>query len=264
MRRLLSIGLGLWVVLAVSLFVQGEEWTKTFPISGRPELRVNASDAEIRVDAWDQKSIEARVTSEKWGFGQGGIQVTDHQTGDTVDLEVRFPHGLHVFSVGSRKTIVEIHMPREGKVRLHTGDGAILLRDVKGELEVESGDGRIDVEGADGALRAHSGDGHVRVHGRFDSLDVSTSDGRIDAEAVAGSTIGKGWSVKTGDGGVSLSVPEGFAADVALHTGDGHISLDMPVTVEGRYDHSNIHGKLNGGGLLDIHTGDGSIRLGKS
>jgi DUF4097 and DUF4098 domain-containing protein YvlB len=266
MRRLLWIGLGIWLTLSLSLWAQGEEWKKSFPISGRAELRVETSDANIRVDTWDQKNIEARVTSDKWGVGQGGIQVFDHQTGDAVEIEVRFPHGLHVFSMGSRRTLVEIHMPREGKVRLHTGDGAIELREVKGDLDLESGDGRVEAEGVDGVLRAHSGDGHIRVRGRFDNLDVSTSDGRIEVEALAGSTIGKGWSVKTGDGGVSLSVPENFAADVALRTGDGHISLDMPLTVEGRYDSSNIHGKLNGGGggLLDIHTGDGSIRLGKS
>jgi hypothetical protein len=62
-----------------------------------------------------------------------------------------------------------------------------------------------------------------------------------------------------------LSVPENFAADVSLHTGDGHITLDMPLTVQGRYDSSNVQGKLNGGGAsLTIHTGDGSIRLGRS
>jgi hypothetical protein len=39
----------------------------------------------------------------------------------------------------------------------------------------------------------------------------------------------------------------------------------MPVTTEGKIRQSEIHGKLNGGGnLLMIHTGDGSIRLGKS
>lgn len=265
MRRLLWIGLGVCLTFSVSLRAHGEDWTKSFPISGRAELRVKTSDADIRVDTWDQKSIEARVTSEKWGFGQGGIQVYDHQTGDTVEIEVRFPHGLHVFSMGNRRTVVEIHMPREGNAHLDTGDGEIRVRDVKGDLELQSGDGRVQAEGVDGVLRAHSGDGHIRARGRFDNLDISTSDGRIDAEAVAGSTIGKGWSVKTGDGSVSLTVPESFAADVALHTGDGHISLDMPLTVEGRYDGSNIHGKLNGGGgLLDIHTGDGSIRLGKS
>ena len=242
-----------------------EEWNKSFPISGQAELRVETSDAHIRVDTWDQKKIEAHVISTKWGFGQGGIEVIDHQTGDAVELEVRFPHGVHIMSIGDRRTVIEIHMPREGKVRLHTGDGEIQLRDLKGQMELESGDGRVEVEGVDGRLRAHSGDGHVRVRGRFDNLDISTSDGRIEAEALPGSSIGDGWSLSTGDGGVSVIVPANFAADVSLHTGDGHITLDMPLTVEGKYESSSVHGKLNGGGgLLNIHTGDGSIRLGKS
>lgn len=265
MRRLFWIVVGLWISFSLSLVAQGEEWNKSFPISGRAELRVETSDAAIRVDTWDQKTIEARVTSSKWGFGQSGIQVYDHQTGDSVELEVRFPHGIHIMSIGDRRTIIEIHMPREGKVRLHTGDGEIRLRDLKGELDVESGDGRVEVEGVDGVLRAHSGDGRVRAQGRFDNLDISTSDGRIEAEAMRGSTIGQGWNLKTGDGGVSLMVPENFAADISLRTGDGHITLDMPVTVEGKYESNSVRGKLNGGGgLLTIHTGDGSIRLGKS
>lgn len=265
MRQLHWIGLGLWLSLSMSLFAQGEEWTKTFPIAGQADLRVETSDAAIHVDTWDQKSIEARVTSTKWGFGHGGIEVLDHQTGDSVELEVRFPHGVHVFSVGDRRTVIEIHMPREGKVRLHTGDGEIRLRDLKGNLDLESGDGRVDVEGVDGVLKAHSGDGRILAKGRFDNLDVSTGDGRIEAEALAGSAIGQGWNLKTGDGSVTLTVPENFSANVALHTGDGHITLDMPVTVEGKYDSSNLRGKLNGGGgTLSIHSGDGSIRLGKS
>jgi len=266
MRRLLWMGMGLSIPLSLSLLAQGEEWKKAFPIAGQAELRVETSDANIRVDTWDQRSIEARVTSEKWGVGQGGIQVYDHQTGDAVEIEVRFPHAVEIFSMGSRRTLIEIHMPRAGKVRLHTGDGEIRLRDVKGDLDLESGDGRVEVEGADGVLRAHSEDGLIRARGRFDNLDISTGDGRIEAEAMAGSTIGKGWNLKTGDGGVTLSLPENFAAEIVLRTGDGHITLDMPVTVEGRYDDRNIHGKLNGGGsgLLNVHTGDGSIRLGKS
>jgi DUF4097 and DUF4098 domain-containing protein YvlB len=84
-------------------------------------------------------------------------------------------------------------------------------------------------------------------------------------EALAGSSIGQGWTLKTGDGSVAMTVPGNFAADVTLHTGDGHITLDVPLTVEGRYESNDVRGKLNGGGgRLDIHTGDGSIRLGKS
>jgi hypothetical protein len=263
--RFLWVGIGLWVALSLSLLAQCEEWTKTFTITGQPELRVETSDAAIHVDTWDQKAIEARVTSQKWGFGQGGVQVFDHQTGDSVEIEVRFPHGIHIMSVGDRRTLIEIRMPREGKVRLHTGDGEIRLRDLKGDFDLQSGDGHVEANGVDGTLKAHSGDGHIRAKGRFDELDISTRDGRIEAEAVAGSSIGRGWDLKTGDGSVSLTIPENFAADVTLHTGDGHITLEMPLTVQGRYDSSNVHGKLNGGGApLTIHTGDGSIRLGTS
>lgn len=257
-----------WIVsgmVFLSALAWGEEWNKSFPISGRAELRVETSDAQIHVDTWDEKKIEAHITSTRWGFGQGGIEVHDHQTGDAVELEVRFPHGVHIMSIGERRTVIEIHMPREGKVRLHTGDGEIRLRDVKGQMDLESGDGRLEVEGVDGELRAHSGDGHVRVRGRFDNLDISTSDGRIEAEALAGSSIGQGWNLSTGDGGVSVTIPENFAADLSVHTGDGHITLDLPVAVQGRYESNSIRGKLNGGGaLLNIHTGDGSVRLGKS
>jgi hypothetical protein len=265
MRRLSSLTVCFSVAVFLSAAASAEEWNKSFPIGGVADLRVETSDAQIHVDTWDQKKIDAHITSTKWGFGQGGIEVIDHQTGDSVELQVRFPHGVHIMSVGDRRTVIEIHMPREGKVRLHTGDGEIRVRDVKGQLDLESGDGRVEVEGVDGVLRAHSGDGHVRVRGRFDNLDVSTSDGRIEAEALAGSSIGSGWNLSTGDGGVTVMIPENFAADISVHTGDGHITLDMPVTVSGKYESNSVHGKLNGGGsLLNIKTGDGSVRVGKS
>src|SRR5438477_4662549 len=161
MRRFLWIAIGLCLSVSLAQGAQAEEWTKSFNITGRAELRVDTSDAQIHVETWDQKKIEAHITSSKWGFGQGGIQVHDHQTGDSVELEVRFPHGFPIMSIGDRRTVIEIRMPREGKVRLHTGDGEIRLRDLKGEMELESGDGRLEIEGVDGIVRAHSGDGRV-------------------------------------------------------------------------------------------------------
>lgn len=242
-----------------------EEWTRTYNITNRPSLRIETSDANIHVDTWDQKTIEVRVVSQKWGFGQGGLEVSDHQNGDEVEIDVHFPRGIHVVSVGGRKVDIEVRMPREGKARLHSGDGEIRVTGLKGDLDVESGDGREVFEGVDGTLRAHSGDGRIQAKGRFDSLQLHTGDGRIEAEAVAGSTIGSGWELRTGDGSVQLNLPETFAADMELHTSDGHITLDMPVTVQGRYDSNRIEGKLNGGGKsLLIETGDGSIHIGRA
>jgi hypothetical protein len=94
---------------------------------------------------------------------------------------------------------------------------------------------------------------------------VKTGDGSIDARVEPGSKLNAGWSIRTGDGSVDLVLPADLQANIDASTNDGHISLGIPVTVEGTFSNSQLHGKMNGGGQsLTIHTGDGSIRLSKS
>ena len=96
-------------------------------------------------------------------------------------------------------------------------------------------------------------------------LRVKTGDGSIDARVEPGSKLTGGWSIRTGDGSVDMVLPADLQANIDASTNDGHISLGIPVTVEGTFSNSQIHGKMNGGGQpLTIHTGDGSIRLSKS
>jgi DUF4097 and DUF4098 domain-containing protein YvlB len=263
MRRFAFAMVGL--MLAIAPAVHADEWSKTFALSGKPELRVETSEANIHVETWDQNTIEARVTTMRWKIGDRGLTILDHQTGDSVELEVRFPHRNFVFEVGQRRVDIEIHMPREGKLDLHTGDGDIRLSKFKGAMDLETRDGSQEIDDVDGSLRARSGDGNLRVGGRFDVLEISTGDGRIEARTLPGSTLSSSWDLHTGDGSVKLQVPESLNADVDLHTGDGHITLDLPLTVQGQLGEKTIRGKLNSGGnSLRVHTGDGSIRLEKT
>jgi phage baseplate assembly protein gpV len=255
------------VILAVCtvLPASADEWNKTYTLTGKPDLRIETSDANIRVNTWDQNTIEARVTTEGYKIGENGIRIDEHQSGDSVEIGVHYPH--HAFSVewGQHRVDIEIHMPREGRVNLHTGDGKIELSGLKGEMELHSGDGSENLDGVDGKLHASTGDGHIRASGRFDELDLKAGDGHLEVRAASGSSLASGWRLETGDGSVSLEVPGDLAADVDLHTSDGHIDLDIPVTTDGKMHEHEIHGKINGGGsLLTIHTGDGSIRLSKS
>jgi len=259
------IGVAILALGFAALPVRADEWSKTFNLTGKPDLRVETSDANIRVSTWDQNTIEAKVTTVRYKIGEGGIRIEDHQNGDTVELEVRYPHHNFNFEIGSHRVDIDIHMPREGRINLHTGDGKIDVSSFKGDMDLRSGDGSQEIDGVEGKLRAVTGDGHIRANGRFDALELKTGDGRVEARAAAGSSLATGWRLETGDGNVTLEVPENLAADVDLHTGDGHIDLDFPVTTEGKIRENDIHGKLNGGGnLLTIHTGDGSIRLRKS
>jgi DUF4097 and DUF4098 domain-containing protein YvlB len=265
MNRFILVALG--VCLAAAPLVRADEWSKTYTITGKPDLRVETSDANIHVDTWEQNTIEARVTSEHYKIGEHGLRIEEHQSGDSVDLQIHFPHDVHIimFNMHSNRVDVEIHMPREGRVNLHTGDGAIRLANFKGEMDLQTGDGHQDIDSVDGKLRARAGDGRITAAGRFDVLELTTGDGRIEARAQSGSAVTSSWTLHTGDGSVTLELPANFAADLDLHTSDGHITADIPVSVDGRLSEKNIHGKINGGGnLITVHTGDGSIRLQKS
>jgi DUF4097 and DUF4098 domain-containing protein YvlB len=260
------IGLILGLCLAVTPAAQADQWSKTYAIAGKPDLRVETSDANIRVDTWDRNSIEAQVTTERYTIGERGIRIEEHQAGDAVGIEVRYPSASHIrFNFHSDRVEIVVHMPRAGLLNLRTGDGHIEVRNFKGSMKLESGDGHQNLEAVEGSLLARAGDGDITATGRFDMLQLHTGDGRIEARALPGSTPAADWDLHAGDGSITLKLPENFPADLQLHTGDGHITVDMPLAVEGRLGGKNIRGKLNGGGkLLTVHTGDGSIHLERS
>ena len=258
----------LFTALLLTHFAAAEDWSKSYNLTGQPDLRVETSDARLTVDTWDQNKIEAHVITIGYKIGSGGIDIYDHQSGNSVVLEVRYPHEhFHIGWEGhGRRVEIEIHMPRQGRVDLKTGDGSIRLTGLKGEMNVTSGDGEQEIDGVDGVLRARAGDGRIRASGRFDGLTLRTGDGRIEATAAPNSTMKSAWEIEAGDGSVTLRLPENFAANVDFSTHDGHLNMDMPVTVSGgRLRENSIHGTINGGGnLLTIHTGDGSIRVERS
>jgi DUF4097 and DUF4098 domain-containing protein YvlB len=255
----------LFAIVLLLTAAQADDWSKTYTVEHAPQLRVDTSDADIRLDTWDQNKIEAHVVTERWKIGEDGLRVIERQTGDAVEIEVRFPHRNFVFNSGQRRVLIEIHMPREGRVTLRTGDGRISVNHLKGQMDFYSGDGRLDIDDVEGSLRAHTGDGSIRAAGRFDSVDVTSGDGHVSLLVRAGSRLAHSWDVRTSDGGVSLEIPSDLAADLDLHTGDGHITMNFPLTVEGKIDNQEVHGKLNGGGnRLVVHTGDGSITVDKS
>jgi DUF4097 and DUF4098 domain-containing protein YvlB len=250
-NRLSLVMVALSLAAVCALPAQADEWSKTFNLTGKPDLRIETSDANIRVETWDQNTIEARVTTVRYKIGEDGIKIEEHQTGNVVELEVRYPHSHSiVIDWGQRRVDIVIHMPREGKVNLRTTDGKIEIGGLKGEMDLHSGDGSETLDAVDGKLRATTGDGHIRANGRFDELDVKTGDGRVDVRAAAGSSLSSAWRMETGDGNVSLEIPENLAADVDLHTGDGHIDLEIPVTSAGKVRENEVRGKMNGGGNL--------------
>jgi hypothetical protein len=298
------LGLACATILAAATLVPGaraEEWSKSYTISGRAQVRVDTNDGSVRIATGDSKQVEFRVIYEGYELNKN-LHIDSRQDGDSVQLNARVTgHWGFSWGRGHRGPRIEVRMPKDadlqidtgdgsvetqplrGRVKIHTGDGSVRVQAVDGNVDIDTGDGSITVEGAKGDIRLHtgdgriearnldgrvdanSGDGHIKIDGRLDALNVKTGDGSIDARVEPGSKLSGGWSIRTGDGSVDLVLPADLQANIDASTNDGHISLGIPVTVEGTFSNSQIHGKMNGGGQsLTIHTGDGSIRLSKS
>ena len=268
---------------ALAAPAQAEEWTKSYTVSGRPQVRVQTNDGAVRVLTADSKQVEIRVEYHGYELNKN-LRIDSRQEGDRVELDARLTSRFCIFCVNINRGLrIEVRMPRnadltvesgdgsvetqalEGHLDIHTSDGHITVQGAKGEIRLRTGDGAIEASDVDGSMEATTGDGHIRMEGRFDALNLKTGDGSIQARINAGSKMAAPWNIHTGDGSVDLTLPDGFQANLEADTRDGRISLGFPITVEGGFTTSQIHGKLNGGGqALTIHTGDGAIRLGRA
>jgi Toastrack DUF4097 len=276
MRLAWLAGLALFALAAAP--ARADEWTHQYPVKGKPDVHVKTDDGSVRVETGAAGQVDARVTTEGWRIAPGEVTVTESQTGDRVDIEVKTPKGH--FGAGHRSIEVLLRVPKEsdlevgtgdgsikaqpvsGRLNLSTGDGSITADGLQGEIRLHTGDGSIRAEGLSGRLKADTGDGSMTVRGRFDILDLQTGDGSINATAEEGSKVESAWSLHSGDGSVTLRLPEGLGAELDAQSGEGSISLDKPASVKGTIREHAVRGTLGPGGPpLKIYTGDGSIRL---
>jgi DUF4097 and DUF4098 domain-containing protein YvlB len=251
-------------LLLVTAAASAEEWKRDFTVGAHPQLRIQTNDATVEVRGTVGNTISARIVSEGWHIGPGGLSVTAQQSGDSVFLLVKIPDRMIHFNFGSRSVRVEVSVPQATALDLSSSDGALHLSGIKGESRVATSDGSIRADNFDGNLHARTSDGSVEVGGRFDLLDINTSDGHITADVWKGSHMNGGWSLRTADGSISLRLPDDLSAYLDAWTSDGHIDLQFPVEVSGREEKNRVRGKIHGGGpTLQIHTADGSITLRK-
>ena len=69
------------LLAALSLPAFADDWSKSFPVSGRAELRVDADDASVSIRPWDRNEIQARVTTVGWRISPSEVRVLDRQSG---------------------------------------------------------------------------------------------------------------------------------------------------------------------------------------
>ena len=250
-------------------YVERDE--KHFTVSGKPDVTLTTFDGSIEIRPWDKADVQ--VVIEKRGRDKddvAAIEVKAEQRGNHVEISVTEPKRVHEgfnlhFNNRSAKLIVSV--PVSSDVVAKSGDGSIDIERVAGHVQLRSGDGSIRGRMLSGDVEANTGDGSIALDGKLARVRVHTGDGNVAVHADPGSSPNADWDIVTGDGSVTLEVPDGFGAELDAHTGDGGIHMrDVTLSnVTGNIGKNSLRGRLGDGGrAVRVRTGDGSITLKKS
>jgi hypothetical protein len=260
---------------------------KHFKVGPGADVTLGTFDGSIKVMSWNQP--EVRVEIEKRGPDNetaAGLEVRSSQQGDVVRVEAPAPKVRREFvgiNVSSPSVSFIVHLPQKAKLTATTSDGAIDIENVAGVVNLRSGDGSIKAEHLAGDLTARtddgavtvsdvkgrvsleSGDGSIRVEGRVEDLHVKTGDGAIDIKADEGSAMQRDWDISTGDGSITLHVPQTFNAEVDAESRDGSVRSEFDTLQRTNHedeDRGTLRCRIGSGGhKVTIRSGDGSIAV---
>jgi hypothetical protein len=264
-----------------------ERVDKRFSVAKTVDLHLYSFDGGIEVRSWDRPEVLVQI--EKRGQDKeviSKIDILSEQTGDKILVEARYSGrtgfvGFGVYHSPSARLVASV--PRDinlvlrtadgsvvvervkGRTEIRTGDGSIRATETSGELIAETADGSIQIDDVAGRVEARTGDGSIRLTGTPSALRARSADGSIALRIRDGASMTEDWMIATGDGSVSVELPDGFNAEIeAEPSSDGRVRNDLTLSNAsgGTRDSRTLKGRLGQGGKrITLRTSDGTIRL---
>jgi len=181
----------------------------------------------ISVRGWDRDDVHVRAKI------SASARTADaaRDIGDSIRIVV---NGGRIRANGpaneSWSVSFEVQVPRNARLTLRAHNGGISLADFSGSAEFSTHNGGVSVADVSGDIQGRTQNGGVRV-----ALTGRQWDGR-------------GLDLQTTNGGVSVSVPDGYSAELETGTVNGGLRIDFPITLQGPLDRRHITTTLGSGG----------------
>jgi hypothetical protein len=213
------------------------------PVVGTALAVDAAPNGGISVRGWDRAEIQVRAkvtanadTQQEADAIAAGVRVLTE--GGRLRSEGPATDGRGGWSVS-----FEVMAPAQHGLTLRTKNGGISVTGVHADIDMETVNGGITLAGVNGEVRGRTNNGGVQI-------DLS-GDG----------WIGQGLDVQTHNGGVRLSVPDGYSAHLEAGTTNGGVRCDFPLTVQGTLG-KDLSADLGRGGVpLKIRTVNGGVSI---
>jgi DUF4097 and DUF4098 domain-containing protein YvlB len=226
--------------------------SRTFSVSGAPRITLSTFDGQVTIRGWDKPEVTYNATkgaADEETLKE--ISIQSQQQGDAITINT-----INTEDHSGRVNF-DLYVPRQSTLHISSGDGALNLDGVTGQITLRSGDGPIEVANGGGQLQVNTGDGVIRVIKFEGQVDARTGDGAIALDGNFNAV-----SARTGDGTISLSVPAGSSFTIETNSmedlGNEGFVVNEDITPSPRVKRWRIG---NGGKVFILRTGDGKILL---
>ncbi len=129
------------------------------------------------------------------------------------------------------------------------------------DLDVQTHNGGISISDVEGRVRFEALNGGVRLAGLAGDVRGSTVNGGVTVALVGDRWTGPGLDVRTTNGGVELSMSEGYSAELETGTVNGRLDTELPLEVRGRINRTFRAQLGDGGAPIRATTTNGSVRI---
>lgn len=134
----------------------------------------------------------------------------------------------------------------------------------RSNLDLEAHNGGIAIEGVEGDIDFDTQNGGVRLTDLAGNVEGRTTNGGLRIELTGEAWRGDGLDVETTNGGVKISVPEAYSAELETRTVNGRLRIDFPVTVEGDIGRRLTTTLGRGGKTIRAITTNGGVKIAKT
>ncbi len=197
----------------------------------------------VSVKGWDQNQVLVRARV------QTGAPTA--QEAEALAREIRIETGgSKIFASGpeSRRDYhwdvsYEVFVPRRADLSIETHNGGIAIAGVNGRIDFSATNGGVVLKKVGGTVKG------------------STTNGGLFVELAGDRWEGETLDVSTTNGGVVMSIPENYSANLQTGTVNGSISVDFPVTVQGDLRKQLAVNLGSGGPTVKAMTTNGGVRI---
>jgi hypothetical protein len=216
---------------------------RSFRTANAPTVVVDMFNGDVDVVATDDDAVAVQVTKRGKGSTANAAEaamramgVRADQQGDTVRVLARPFHDRG--QQGSYGASADVRVPASAKLELHTLGGTIRIRGGRGHATVSMYNGAIVVEDHPGPLDLRTRNGPILVKGGRGALDLSTINGPIDVQAARARITARTTNAAIGFRGTLADGRHSF------ETTNGDITITLPAGAQFELDASAPRGRI--------------------